>query len=197
MTRLQGIYPLIGEHGWPVEWSVRAAAEMHNPDRKFSEMVCSVYEKVDVPSLGASDGSPVEDGRPVIYVRAVGRFGQALRVRGTAWLSDGDSLVIEVSEGSPNGPAGVECVLLPGAHRRGWYADLPVSARNVHVRIVSLADDCFAEIAAEVDLAKADVRRDLSLATPARATAIVEPTSASPAGASSSAPGVLRSLGNR
>lgn len=103
MDRMRGTFPLLANCGDGVEWSVKAAAERHNPDVNFAEMVSSIYDYLPNWTIeGSSEEGP--DGRPLLEVAHVGRFRDLVRIRGTAWWEPALAVVVEQRVAPPTDP---------------------------------------------------------------------------------------------
>lgn len=172
MPAIRGQFPLLHEYGFPVEWSVRAAAELHNPDHKFSEMVLSAYTQMHHPRIAESTVIAT-DGRPQLEIVAVGRFGTRMRARGTVWLEHGEGLVVEAHTTIAAFPSELPVTLLQSAasRRATWFSDLSIATYRLEVRTISEMNGCIVGESLGTDLKLPNVARDLSL----RSTAL-QPT---------------------
>lgn len=160
MESLKGTYPLIDEYGEGVDWSVRAGAEKHNPDNRFAEMVAEAYMYLGSHALARADGD-APDGRPLLEVCQVGRFGDRMRIRGTFWAPTEEVAVELIGDEAVPQPLEVSVNACSG--RSSWSADVPAGARRVLVRSVSELEGCFTSADVAVDLRRVPVDRDLTL----------------------------------
>lgn len=175
MPNLRGAFPLLLCEGCPVDWSVRHAAERHNPDARFAEMVADTYSAVPVYPLSASE-AVAPDGRPLLEIITAGRFGARLALRGTYWSAT-ESVVVDLYR--PTTPAPDEVVPITIKNESGrstWRVEFSADVARVVARSTSTLEDCFTSESVELDLRTADVRRDVTLKTaPQPAATTAEP----------------------
>lgn len=158
---LRGIFPLLND-GYPVDWSVRQAAEKHNPDSRFAEMVAEAYFNLPAYPIEASP-TTAPDGRPLLEVSAVGRFGESMAIRGTFW-SPTETIVVDAYR--PTDPVPAELapdVVINESGRSTWRTDLAPGTLRIVVRTFARLDDCFTTEQLELDLRHIEVARDLTL----------------------------------
>lgn len=162
MRSLRGAFPLLDEHGFPVDWSVRQCAERHNPDAKFADMVSDVYRHLPVYPIEATS-LRAPDGRPLLEVSAVGRFGSKMAVRGTYW-STTETLAVDVYRLGTNVPTEITPTLaINDSGRSTWNASLASDITRLAVRSIASLDDCFTSEQIDIDLRRVEVSRDLTL----------------------------------
>lgn len=189
MAGLSGSFVVFDPSGRPAAWSIRACAELHNPDVRFAEAICDAYYDPAAPFVAEAETAP--DGRPMIDVLQVGRFAQRIRLRGTAWCEDDASVVayahaLRSSSASAAVPEGSGLVTAQEAEpqsdvdlrtpypltvvhapskgeRRGWWIDLSLSDLVVNLSLHVGLGECMGAINLRVDLRNDIVERDLTL----------------------------------
>lgn len=164
MSSLRGAFPLL-QYDYPVDWSVRRAAEKHNPDARFAEMVADTYPHVPVyPVESAERKAP--DGRPLLEVISVGRFGETIALRGTYW-SPTESVVVDLFRTASPGPDEVQpTTIINESGRSTWRVEFPPDVLRAVVRSIAALDDCFTSESLELDLRSLNIRRDVTLKSP-------------------------------
>lgn len=163
MAQLKGTYPprVSFSDG---DWIIRRAAENHNPDAQFAEMVAQAYPNYPHHAL-ESTAKWAEDMRPNLEVIDISRFGESVVIRGSYWAPlltprvrvrgfDTGADWNEVRVRTLRGPYG----------RATWRVDTTTSTRYLEVTGIKRKGRGRATRIFEIDLVRVSINRDITLA---------------------------------
>lgn len=134
---LHGLWPAL--RAYPRgDWEITEAAERHNPDRAFGELVASLYSETSLETVASSESEWDSDAmrgagwRPPLVVSSLSRFRTVATLRGETDARCGD---LEVHYRMPSGAEVEAAIELPNsaAHRSGWSIDLPFDFQDARI----------------------------------------------------------------
>lgn len=160
MTRLQGSYPLLSDYGDSPGWSIMRCAELHNPDLNFAKMVADVYYQFEENEIDRTK-SRAPDGRPVVTVNSLTRFGDTICARGTFWAPNATLFAGVKDSLGQSSALDIESSVIAG--RSSWRVLLGADAVRFVLRVRVTRGARVREREFNYDLADIELPRDLTL----------------------------------